>query len=76
LVGSDEVVFAFNELMQHFYSQDDSPDTSEQNMKLMLSLLGNFLLQIRRSMGNESTKLDHWQMLEWFMTDVRKWRNA
>lgn len=76
LVGSDEVVFAFNELMQHFYSQGDSPDTSEQNMKLMLSLLGNFLLQIRRSMGNESTKLDHWQMLEWFMTDVRKWRHA
>jgi hypothetical protein len=49
LVGSDDVVFAFNELMQHCYSQGDNPDTSEQNMKRMMSLLGNFLLQIRRS---------------------------
>ncbi|HWQ69937.1 MAG TPA: hypothetical protein VN494_08285 [Patescibacteria group bacterium] len=76
LVGSDEVVFAYNDLMQYFYAQGDNPSTSEENIRTMMSLLGKFLLQIRRSMGNEATKLNHWQMLEWFMTDARKWHDA
>lgn len=76
LIGSDAVVFAYNDLLQHFYSQGDYPDASEKNLKTMMSLLGNFLLQIRRSMGNEATQLNQWQMLEWFMTDARKWRDA
>lgn len=76
LIGSDAVVFAYNDLLQHFYSQGDNPDASEKNLKTMMSLLGNFLLQIRRSMGNEATQLNQWQMLEWFMTDARKWRDA
>ena len=25
-------------------------------------------------MGNESTRLDNWDMLEWFLTDARKYR--
>lgn len=76
LVGSDAVVLAYNDLFQHFYAQGDNPDTSEENLKTMMALLGNFLLQIRRSMGNEATTLNQWQMLEWFMTDARKWRDA
>lgn len=47
-------------------------DVTNDNLKAMLRLLGILLLQIRKSMGNETTELDHWQMLEWFMTDVRK----
>lgn len=70
LVANDDVVAAYNELMQFFFQQDQSPHTDER-MKEMLSLLGNVLLQIRKSMGNETTKLNHWQMLEWFMTDIR-----
>lgn len=76
LVGSDAVVLAYNDLFQHFYTQGDNPDTSEKNLKIMMALLGNFLLQIRRSMGNEATTLNQWQMLEWFMTDARKWRDT
>jgi len=76
LIANDDVVLTYNELMQFFYSQGDQPITSDEKLKAMLSLLGKFLLEIRKSMGNEATKLDYWQMLEWFMTDVRKIRNA
>lgn len=76
LVANDAVVLAYNELMQFFYSQGNQPVSSDEKLKTMLSLLGKLLLEIRKSMGNEATKLDHWQMLEWFMTDVRKIKNT
>jgi hypothetical protein len=76
LVANDDVVLSYNEMMQFFYSQGDSPITSDENLKTMLSLHGSFLLEVRKSMGNEATKLDRWQMLEWFMTDVRKIKNT
>ncbi len=76
LVGSDQVVLAYNDLFQHFYTQGDNPEVSEENLKTMMALLGNFLLQIRRSMGNEATQLNQWQMLEWFITDARKWHDV
>lgn len=73
LIGSDQVVIAYNDLMQYFYTQGDSLGNSEESLKIIMSLLGKFLLQIRRSMGNDMTQLNHWQMLEWFMVDARKW---
>ena len=76
LVGSDAVVSAYNNLMQFFYSRGDSPASSQEDLKQMMGLLGTFLLEIRRSMGNEATKLDKWEMLEWFMSDVRSIKNA
>ena len=76
LIANDDVVLAYNELMQFFYSNSEQPEMDRQRLKAMLSLLGKFLLEIRRSMGNETTKLDHWQMLEWFMTDVRTIKNS
>jgi len=48
---------------------------SEKKSKEMLGLLGNFILEIRKSMGNETTQLDKWEMLEWWMTDARRLRN-
>ena len=76
LVGSDGVVKAYNDLMQFFYREGShpGPQTTEQT-KTMMALLGGFLLEIRRSMGNEATSLQNWDMLEWFMTDARKWRS-
>lgn len=76
LVADDDVVLAYNELMQFFYSQEDPTAATDEKLKATLSLHGKFLLEIRKSMGNESTRLDHWQMLEWFMTDVRKIKNT
>lgn len=40
---------------------------------MMLGLLGQFLLEIRRSMGNEETKFTNWEMLEWFLKDARRY---
>lgn len=75
LVGSDAVVKAYNDLMQYFYSRPPGADgkTTVEPREIM-ALLGRFLLAVRRSMGNEATKLDHWDMLEWFLTDARKYR--
>jgi hypothetical protein len=75
LVASDSVVGAYNNLMQFFF-QRAGHDPSEADIKEMLSLMGAFLLEIRRSVGNESTRLDNWQMLEWFLTDARQYRSG
>lgn len=73
LVGSDGVVTAYNNLMQSFFHADDKP-IDEEKIKNMLSLMGQLLLEIRRSTGNEDTKIDRWGMLEWFITDARTYR--
>ena len=77
LVGLEEVVTTYNDLMQYFFQRVDKVDQSvtKHDVKEMISLVGKFLLEIRRSMGNETTKLDHWQMLEWFITDARRYRS-
>ncbi|KYK95230.1 hypothetical protein, partial [Aggregatibacter actinomycetemcomitans] len=77
LIGSDEVVKAFNNLYQYFYNTTDNSESTEQSnltdkAKEMMSLIGLLLLEIRKSMGNETTELNQWDMLEWFITDARK----
>ena len=77
LIGSDNVVKAFNNLYQYFYKNaENSQSTIQSNptdkAKEMMSLIGLLLLEIRKSMGNEETKLYEWDMLEWFITDARK----
>jgi len=76
LVGSDTVVMAYNNLMQYFFQRGDysEEDLSSAEIKKVMELVGRFLLEIRRSMGNEATKLDHWQMLEWFIKDIQCFR--
>ena len=71
LVGSDSVVLAYNELMQYFFTRSD---TSPSNTREIMILLGGFLLEIRKSMGNESTKINNWGMLESFLKDIKKFR--
>ena len=70
LVASDQVVRAYNRLMQFFYHDDG--DMTQVNVKasIWIKLLGDLLLEIRKSMGNESTRLDQWEMIEWFMKDA------
>ena len=77
LIGSDPVVIAFNNLMQYSYNDSgNNPTNSSKNPKEIMSLLGAFLLEIRKSMGNESTRIDNWGMLEWFITDIKKFRDG
>ncbi|MDO9518951.1 MAG: hypothetical protein Q7L19_01905 [Pseudohongiella sp.] len=74
LLGSDGVVIAYNDLMQHLFNQAEVNEPEEKATKMM-ALIGALLLEIRKSMGNEATKLDKWGMLEWFITDARQYRD-
>jgi hypothetical protein len=71
LMGSDNVVKAYNDLMQFFYQkQNNKKEDSEE----IMNLLGNFLLEIRKSVGNEKTSLSNLEMLEGMITDIRKFK--
>lgn len=72
LVADDAVVRAYNDLMQWSFRLSRSVEPP-QPVEVM-SLLGLLLLAIRKSMGNESTSLDRWQMLEWFVVDASEYR--
>lgn len=75
LVGSDPVVKAYNNLMQYFYQRGAAASLPEESsITQTMGLLGQFLLEIRRSMGNEATKLTNWDMLDWFLSDAKKYR--
>ncbi len=76
LIGSDAVVKSFNDLMQYtFHMAKNTSKNSLDSAKEVMSLLGTLLLEIRKSMGNEATKINSWGMLEWFITDARKYRD-
>ena len=69
LVGSDEVVHAYNTLMQHTYKREVA---EKQDPKEMMRLWGSLLLEIRKSLGNRRTKLDEWDMLRGMIKDIDK----
>lgn len=73
LMGSDEVVRAYNNLMQFFYQFEGQVHDDETSMQVM-SLLGTLLLTIRKSVGNETTKLSNLEMLEWLIKDIGRLR--
>lgn len=72
LVANDEVVRSYNRLMQFFYHAEDDSASLEKKMVVWIALMGDLLLEIRKSMGNKSSDLDRWEMIEWFMTDAPK----
>lgn len=71
LVGSDSVMRAFNNLMQAFYNPDK--DEEEQGSRVML-LVSVLFLEIRKSLGNDKTKLHSLEMLEWKIEDIRNFK--
>ncbi|WGV98038.1 hypothetical protein QF117_04050 [Vibrio sp. YMD68] len=76
LMADDSVVKAYNNLMQYFYNMEENNSEATDFLKDMMELLGNFLIEIRKSMGNEATELDFWDMCEWWMSDTRKVKNG
>lgn len=56
LIGSDDVVRAFNEMMQYIYRFDPNSGPQIHPVELM-RLLGAFLLEIRKSVGEPKTSL-------------------
>lgn len=69
LIGSDDVVRAFNNLMQVTYNPDQLSD-NERGERLIM-YIAVLLLEIRKSLGNEATKLHALEMLEWKISDMR-----
>lgn len=67
LFGSDEVVLAYNALMQHTYK---TAATDKQDPKKLFTLWGRFLLAIRKSIGNKGTKLIELDMMRGMITDL------
>lgn len=70
LVANDEVIRAYNKLMQFFYHTEDDSRNLEEKTSHWISLMGALFLEIRKSMGNETSNLDRWEMIEWFMKDA------
>jgi len=69
LFGSDEVVHAYNNLMKHAYKAEA---TGNKDPKEMMSLWGELLLEIRKSLGNKNTKLNKFDMLKAMVKDIDK----
>ena len=72
LVANDSVVRAYNRLMQFFYHTEQDSRPIEDKTSHWIALMGTLLLEIRKSMGNQSSGLDRWEMIEWFMQDAPK----
>jgi hypothetical protein len=71
LLADDSVVRSYNQLMQFFYQAEENTDELEIKTSHWIKLLADLLLEIRKSMGNQTTELSNWEMLEWFMTDIK-----
>ena len=69
LIGSDEVVRAYNALMKEAYKAEADLG---QNPKEMVRLWGRLLLEIRKSLGNKKTRLDEFDMLRGMVKDIDK----
>ena len=67
LLGSDEVVRAYNDLMQYTYRADR---TESQHPYRLLTLWGELLLQIRKSLVSKRTRLKGLDMLKSSITDI------
>lgn len=74
LFGSETVVKAFNNLLQAYYNPPDGhSETSEWGFELM-NQTAKLMIEIRKSLGNEGTKLDGLEILEWKIKDIRKYK--
>lgn len=79
LFANDEVVKAYNNLMQFSYKMEQPSDPSEAPApetvgRELLGSFGEFLLAIRKSVGNEASSLNGLDMLTWMISDIDKVR--
>lgn len=75
--GSDEVVKAFNKLMQSFYHKksDDYENKNDWGI-MMLTVFSDFLLAVRRDLYSKNTKLKRSQLVEFMITDIEDYRKT
>lgn len=77
LFANDSVFRAYNNLMQSFYNMENTAESmrgSEPSAAAvqMLNVFSAFLLEIRKSVGNEKSSLSNMEMLEWMISDFDK----
>ena len=66
MMGSDEVVVALNNMMQHIYRTEEVPSDPVD----MLRHWGRLLIAIRKDLGSENTKLEEVDMLRGQIKDI------
>ena len=71
LFGSDNVVRAYNALLQYGY-KGEADVNKEQRGETYMNLWGKLLLEIRRDVGNRKTGLGELDMLRWLISDIDK----
>jgi len=72
--GSDEVVKSFNKIMQAFYTIDANQfEDDEEYALIMLTLISDLLLNIRKDLYTKKTKLKRSEMLEFMINDIQKY---
>ena len=77
LFADDDVVKAYNNLMQFSYTMGDTNTSIEGHDpgaigRRLLEAFGDFLLAIRKSVGNEASSLSSLDMMTWMITDIDK----
>ncbi len=71
LFGSDSVVRSFNSFFQFAAKNKDVDDLQKSGKsKESLKLMGEFLLEIRKNVGNEETDLKYHEMFAGFIHDI------
>lgn len=63
--GSDDMVNAYNTMMQSFYKNE-----SDSNPKITMRKYANFILAIRKDLYNKNTKLKYLDMLKFMIKDI------
>lgn len=71
LIGSDEVFRAYNNLMQAYFHLSEIGDEHTNAGEHLIMYMAVLLLEVRKSLGNDATKLHALEMLEWKITDMR-----
>ena len=75
--GSDEVMKAFNQIMQTFFHAEELQKSSIENeytIRLM-ALLSELLLQIRKDIYSKKTDLQRSDTVEFMLTDIENYKD-
>ena len=74
LFGSDDVVKAMNAYWKYLYQQEsiEKADSDKKGGYELLSLFGDLLVEVRKSLGNKNTQLNNVDMLQFVIKDIDK----
>jgi hypothetical protein len=68
MIGSDGVVTSYKKLKKYFYKHTGT--LAPDQVKTLLTLESQIILEIRKSVGNEDTQISHNDTVWWFVKDA------